>query len=208
MNSYHEIDMATWKRKETFAFFEAFDNPSVDVTVRIDATNIYRCAKERGQSFFLLCLYAISCAVNEVPEMRRRIVGGKVLEFARIDIMTPVMTLDETYQQVWCTHMPDFASFAAAAAPHIAAGKRGMSNVAASHGEDYISASVNPWYHFSGMRQADLKFKQSVPVLTWGKMVDSVIPVACRFHHGLLDGLHIGRFFSAIENNFTNAFSL
>lgn len=204
MHPYRVIAMDQWKRREVFGFFSTFVNPSVSFTVPLDASRLHQCAKETGQSFFLLSLYAILRASNEVPEMRCRIHGDTVVEFERLAAMTPIMTPDEVFCQIWCEYEPTFGRFAQAALPLVAAGKQGQSNVPDDHGDDFVCASVNPWFHFTGATQAQQHFLQSVPILAWGKMHNGIVPVACKVHHGLMDGLHIGRFFSSVEASFGN----
>ncbi len=208
MEHAHFIDMESWERKETFRFFKAFDNPHLNMTVPIDAQAIYACAKEKGESFFLLCLYSILRAANEVPQVRQRIQNDRVIEFARVAAMTPIMTPSEIFCQIWCEYAPTFDQFAAEVKPLVAAGKQGISNVPENCGDNYVCASVVPWVHFTSISQADRAFEQDVPILAWGKMLDGRIPVAGKFHHGLMDGLHLGRFFSKVEYFFANPHTL
>ncbi|VTN09547.1 Uncharacterised protein [Raoultella terrigena] len=43
-----------------------------------------------------------------------------------------------------------------------------------------------------------------MPALTWGKLKNGVIPVAGKFNHAFVDGLHASRFFAAIESGFAD----
>ena len=91
MNSYRKIDLETWPRRELFAFYRTFDAPCYNLTVKVEAEPIHTFAKARGESFFLLSLYAILRAANAVPQLRQRIIGGEVIEFEQIAVMTPIM---------------------------------------------------------------------------------------------------------------------
>lgn len=209
MTPYRVVDMDTWERKDVFGFFHAFANPSINVTVPLDAQRLYQYAKDMGASFFLLCLYSILRASNMVPQVRQRIrADGAVIEFTRVAAMTPIMTPAETFCQIWCDYTPGFGLFAENTASLVAAGKGGTSNMPPNFGEDFVCASAIPWLHFSAFSQADQTFEQSVPILAWGKMVKGTIPVAGKFHHGLLDGLHFSRFFASIEHSFATPESL
>lgn len=71
-NDFREIPLATWKRAELFNTFRDFADSRFNVGVEIDAEPLHHLAKARGDSFFLLALFAISKAYNSVPEMRQR----------------------------------------------------------------------------------------------------------------------------------------
>ena len=72
MNSYKIIDQDSWPRKKLFDFYRTFENPSFNVSVTLDAGYLFAEAKRRGESFFLMTLYAILQSANKVPQMRQR----------------------------------------------------------------------------------------------------------------------------------------
>ncbi|MDD3587901.1 MAG: CatA-like O-acetyltransferase [Thermoguttaceae bacterium] len=208
MNEYKVIDLQTWPRRESFEFYRTFVNPSYCINVLYDIQPLYALAKSKNDSFFLLTLYALLRAANEVEQLRQRYVDGQVIEFNRLAVMTPILTKNEQFRQIWCEYESDFYRFKAAAAPMIAAAKQGTSGPLLHHGDDYICASCVPWLHFAGATQADLTFEQTVPILAWAKMQDGKVPICCRFNHYFVDGLHFSRFFNKIEASFQNPESL
>lgn len=204
MNSYRVIDKENWERKELFDFYQKFDNPSINVSVQIEAGEIYACAKDRDESFFLLSLYAILRAANTVPQIRQRIVDGAVVEFDRIAVMTPIMTERELFRQIWCEYSPSYSDFKNEAIPKVEAARRGNPSPMEGHGADYLCASCVPWLHFTAITQAEFFFGQDVPILAWGKLKNGEVPFACKFNHSFMDGLHVSRFFAGIEEGFAN----
>ena len=202
MNEYCVIELETWPRRKSFEFYRTFANPSYNINVLFEIQPLYKLAKSRGDSFFLLTLYAILRAANEVPQIRQRYIGGQVIEYKQLAVMTPIMTQNEEFQQIWCEYEPDFPQFNAVAKPLVEAAKQGYSGPLTNHGEDYICASCIPWLHFAGATQADLTFDETVPILAWGKMKDGKVPINCRFNHYFVDGLHFSRFFNKIEDSF------
>ncbi len=203
MNSYRKIDLETWPRRELFAFYRSFDAPCYNLTVKVEAEPIQAFAKARGESFFLLCLYAILRAANAVPQLRQRIIGGEVVEFEQIAAMTPIMTESEMFRQVWCEYEPDFSTFRDRVAPEVERAKRSLPSPLVEHGEDFLCASCVPWTHFESITQAEYGFHQTIPILTWGKLQDGRIPIGIKLNHCFADGLHVSRFFAAIEQGFT-----
>ena len=51
------------------------------------------------------------------------------------------------------------------------------------------------------MTHAEYAVGAAVPALTWGKLQNGVIPVAGRFNHAFVDGLHASRFYALVEED-------
>ncbi len=204
MNSYHIINKDNWPRRELFDFYQKFDNPCFNISAQIDGRELYSCARDRNESFFLLTLYAILRAANTVPQLKQRIVGNTVVEFEQIAVMSPIMTEQEMFRQIWCEYTPEFSTFADNAAPKVQEAKQGTPSPMENHGEDFLCASCLPWIHFSSISQAEYHFGQSIPIFAWGMIKNGVIPICCKVNHSFVDGLHVSRFFAEIEKNFTN----
>lgn len=204
MNAYRIIDKETWPRRELFDFYQKFASPCFNISVQVEAGGLYSCARDRNASFFLLALYAILRAANAVPQVRQRILGNNIVEFERIAVMTPIMTGQELFRQIWCEYASDFSGFADEAAPKVASAKKGTPSPMEDHGEDFFCASCLPWLHFSAIAQAECHFGQAIPILAWGKMKNGLIPISCKFNHAFVDGLHASRFFANIEASFAN----
>lgn len=203
MQSYKVIDLETWPRRKLYEFYRKFDTPCFNITVSVNAERIHAFAKANGESFFLLCLYAILRAANAVPLVRQRTVDGQPVEFARLAVMTPIMTKAEMFQQIWCEYAPDFMTFKQTAVPLVAKAKSGDPMPMEDHGQDFICASCLPWLHFDSITQAQYSFDQSVPILAWGKMGNGKIPISVQFDHCFMDGLYVSRFFEAITTGFS-----
>lgn len=202
MNAYKVIEKSTWPRAETFDFFTSFADPCIDITVPVEAQQIYAYAKDTQKSFFTVVLYAILRAANAVPQCRQRMLGEDIIEFERIAAMTPIISPGDIFRQIWCEYTPTLPAFINATQDMIAAAQKDTSEPLGPRGEDFICASCNPWYHFSSMVQAKLSFGQAVPILAWGKFKNNTIPIGCKFNHMFMDGVHVGHFFTHIEESF------
>lgn len=123
MANYRVIDKQNWPRKDHFDFYRGFANPSFNLCVPVEAQRLYECAKDRGVSFFQLALYALVRAANGVPQLKQRLLGDDIIEYDQLAVMTPVMTAQEGFRQVWCDNAADFAAFSHAATPNIEAAK-------------------------------------------------------------------------------------
>lgn len=208
MNPYREIDLKNWPRTKLFKFFRSFQNSCFNVSFKVHAEPLFELARERGESFFLMSLYAILRAANEVPQMRQRYLKGRVIEYATIAAMTPIMTPDEMYCQAWLEYEAGYAAFRERSLPIIEAAKKGISSPEDGAGEDYICASCVPWMHFESATQACYEPHQAIPILGWGKIKEGEIPFCVQFTHCFVDGLHFSRFAERIEYGFGHPESL
>ena len=91
------IDMENYPRKSHFEYFGSLAYPYVGFTANVDVTNPIRFAKERGASTFLAVLYVAIQAANAVPELRQRIVDGKIVEFDHCNAGFTVALPDKTF---------------------------------------------------------------------------------------------------------------
>ena len=91
------IDMETYPRKSHFEYFGSLAYPYTGLTANVDVTNALRYAKEKGGSSFLAVLYVAVKAANAVPQLRQRIVDGKIVEFDYCNIGYTVALPDNTF---------------------------------------------------------------------------------------------------------------
>ncbi len=204
MNRYHVIDPANWPRRGLFEFYGTFDRPVFSVTVKLPGEELYRHAKTRGESFFLLALYGLLRAANAMPQLRQRYAAGEIREYEAIAAMTPIMTAEAMFRQIWCEYAPHFPAFKNAAAPLVMAARHDRPAPLLDHADDFLCLNCVPFLHFEALDTADLGFDQTVPVITWGKLQQGLIPVNLKCSHRFVDGLHAGRFFSLLEELWTH----
>ena len=64
--------------------------------------------------------------------------------------------------------------------------------------------SALPWLHYTALLQPVAGGDESNPRITWGKFAPDaqgrlMLPVSVLAHHALVDGLHLGRFYTGLE---------
>ena len=91
------VDMERDPRREQFAYFRDFANPYLGVTAEVDVTEVLDWTRRTGTSFFLAVLYASVRAANAVPELRRRLRGGAVVEYDQCPSSHTVALPDGSY---------------------------------------------------------------------------------------------------------------
>lgn len=200
---YRVIDWADYPRRAHFEYFSAMADPYAGVTAEVDITRFLTACKGAELPFFLSFLYCAGRAANAVPQLRQRILDGRPVEFASCDTSHTVMREDGTYSYCRLNCMQPFADYLPAA--------QGLQEEAKAHGdlddgEDALSLlfiSSLPWVRYMDIRQPVPSPADSNPRITWGKYATAegrtTMPVTLLVNHALVDGVHMGQFFSALE---------
>ena len=95
------IDLDTYPRRNHFNHFCAMAYPYAGVTVDVDVTDLLSLCREKGYSFYLMVLHAVALAADEVPEFRRRIDHGGIVEYDECPTSHIELKPDGTY--AYCT---------------------------------------------------------------------------------------------------------
>lgn len=200
------IDLDTWNRREHFDFFRTFTEPFFGVCITVDCEKAYQTAKTEGVSFFAYYLHKSVVAANLVEAFRYRIEEDKVWICDAIDASCTINRPDGTFGFSWINYDADFAVFSENVDAEIArvrtqTGLKG----ATTTGESVIHYSVLPWLHFTGLSHArHYGFADSVPKISFGKMVNFQMPVSIHVHHALADGYDVGRFVEIFQKLLNN----
>ena len=199
-----EIDMRNYPRRRHFQYFSALQYPYVGVTNQVDVTALVRFCKERKYSFYLLFLHAAALAADSVPELRQRIRNGGIVEYSRCPTSHIELLDNGTY--CYCTlhhHMElgEYLSHAEAARKQCRV--QGSIEESADSESMYFISTL-PWLHYTALIQPVAGGEESNPRITWGKFEKDAqgreqLPVTLLAHHGLVDGIHIARFYEALE---------
>lgn len=200
---YRTIDMETYPRRDHFAYFSQMASPHVGVTNEVNITGLRELCREKGIPFFLTLLHEVSAAANAVPELRRRILDGKIIEFPHCDTSHTVMHDDGTYSYCRLDCRPALEAFLPnAKASH----EYAKTHATLDDGDDAISLlfiSCLPWISYTALVQPMPSPDDSNVRITWGKAFDrdgkTLLPVTLLAHHALVDGIHIAGFYEELE---------
>lgn len=186
-----------------YAYFRTLANPHASVTAELDISRFYRRIKELDYPFFLTLLHCAAGAANAVAELRRRIWKDQVVEFACCPTSHTLALPDGNY--CYCNLDPsmpleDFLPYAmqqtekALAAPSLSDGEEALS---------YLFITSLPWLHFTALNLPTAGAEDSNPRISFGQYLHSgeklLLPVSLQTHHGLVDGIHMSRFFAELE---------
>ena len=197
------VDPATWERRTIFEFFRKFDEPFHGVCVRVDCTGTYRYAKEHGLSVFLCLLHRSLMVAQEIENFRTRIVDGVVWRFDRIHGGSAVGRANGTIGFGHYDYHEDLREFVAGAQVEVER-VRLRDDLERPSEVNLIRYSVLPWMDFTSISHArEFGGEDSAPRITFGKISETggrwSMPVSIHVHHGLADGLHVGRYLERFE---------
>ena len=194
-----EVDMTRDPRRSQYEYFRTFVDPYASITVNCDITHLRRVTQERGLPFFLTVLHCAINAANDMPELRRRICGDRVVEYDRCISSHTVALPDDTYCYCELDCAKPLEEFLPYAAAEVA---RAKANPAMDDGEDpnrlYFVSSV-PWVSFASISLPKPVPADSNPRITFGKFFAQdgkvLLPVNLTVNHALADGIHMAKFF-------------
>jgi chloramphenicol O-acetyltransferase type A len=199
------IDMQTWPRREHFKFYSAFDHPYFNMCANVDMTAFYPFMKQRGISFTVAIVYSITRAANAIPEFRYRIRSGKAVEHHVVHPSITVLTQENLFSFCTFDYVEDFSSFAARAEEQIAYVKERLTLEDGPGEDNLLYMTAIPWVSFTSfMHPLHLDPADSIPRFAWGKLFEEgklfKMPLSVQGHHALMDGYHMGRFYSELQD--------
>lgn len=200
----HYLDIETWHRRDLFEFFRNYANPCFNICTRVDCTGLMEIARERARAKLSLAyLYFALRAANETEPFHYRLEDGRVVVYDVINGGTTVLLPNESFAYAYFNYYEDFDRFMSEASEAIAqVREKGALKPSRSH--DLIYFTVLPWMSFTSFAHARTPGRgESVPRIAFGKFFSehgrTLLPVSVEVHHALMDGLHVGRFLTRLE---------
>lgn len=195
------IDLESYERKDHYNYFSTLRNPFVGITAEIDVTGLVKFCKEKNCSFYTAFIHCVGLAADEIPEFRRRIHGGAIVEYDECPTSHTELCPGGTFSYCTLHHrMPPEEYFAYAARQREAARNNGVLEDVGAEQVYYVTCV--PWLHYSELVQPT--GSDSNPRFCWGKYEEDfkgrlMLPVSVMAHHALVDGIHIAEFYKRLE---------
>ena len=199
--------------------FDLENNPFINflssrytMSARVNVENLWIKSKEQDLSFFVMSLGALMNALNDIPQMRRRIIDGKVIEFESLDAVCPIMDKDETvFKEIrieapqrfynilkWHDYVVDYQLNVLEGvdkAFDVDTMERDKINIA--------NFSCIPWVDFDSITNATAAGNAIQPLITWGKVNDDFeMTVSITVSHIFVNGLELAKFYKNAQENF------
>jgi chloramphenicol O-acetyltransferase type A len=199
------IDINTWDRREYFQIYVGIDFPYINIGANIDVTNLLAFSANWGVSSYIAMVFFAHRTAQAIENFRYRIVDGKP---AINESMRPSFTYipegRELFINVTLDFVDDILRFHENAKAQIAAQGTdpGWRNLLGKH--DIIAYSAIPWIQYTHFVRTIARLGvDSNPKISWGKYFDQgdrvLMPFSVQVHHGLMDGIHVGRYFEELQ---------
>ncbi len=199
-----EIDLATWPRREAYEHFSARSNPFFSVTFPVDVTNLYRCVKAQGLSFYYALVYLSTQAVNQVENFRYALDHGNVILLdQRNPSFTDLHPGSDLFHIVTMPLEGSLQAFCEAARARSRA--QTVFLVPDAEANNLIYYSSVPWFDITSLtNERDFDPDDTVPRIAWGRYTEThgrkKLHVSMELNHRFIDGLHIGRYYEALAS--------
>ena len=199
--------------------FDLENNPFINflssrysMSARVNVENLWIKSKEQDLSFFVMSLGALMNALNDIPQMRRRIIDGKVIEFESLDAVCPIMDKEETvFKEIriegpqrfynilkWHDYVVDYQLNVLEGvdkAFEVDTLERDKINIA--------NFSRIPWVDFDSITNATTAGNAIQPLITWGKVNENCeMTVSITVSHIFVNGLDLAQFYKYTQENF------
>jgi chloramphenicol O-acetyltransferase type A len=160
---------------------------------------------KKGTSVWLTYHYLALRAANEIEPFRYRLRQGKVLVHDVINGGTTFILPNETFTLVYFDYAESFSTFMQGATQAVDEIRKGDWAFRPRHEDDArIHCTTLPWIGFTSFSHARCWGREdSVPKISFGKFIKNndrtLLPFSVEVHHSLMDGLHVGRYITRIE---------
>jgi chloramphenicol O-acetyltransferase type A len=201
----HYLDLTTWARREIFEFFRDFDKPYFNISTQLDITRLLEFLHTRPSVSVMLAYHYFALrAANEIEPFRYRLRDGKVVVHDVIHGGTTVLLPNETFTLAYFQYDDNFDRFIEQADRAVQQVLSGDGAFRPNPDDDRIHFTTLPWVSFSSFSHArNWGREDSVPKIAFGKFVKSndrtLLPFSVEVHHALMDGLHVGRYVTRLE---------
>ena len=199
------LDLENWSRRQLFDFFIGYANPYFNVCARVDVTKLVALVRARPGVRISSAVHYFGLRIaNEIEPFRYRLKDGKVFVHDVVNGGTTVLLPNETFVYAYFDYQLDFEKFVSDMGKAVDEVRAGDGRLKPTMRDDVIYHTTLPWISFTSFAHArDNGRGESIPRIVYGKFVQEngrlMLPISVEVHHALVDGLHVGRFFSRFE---------
>ena len=204
MNKYRILDIDVNELP-----FADFLTSRYSMTVKVNAQKTYELAKKENIPFFNLTSACILEAINQIPEFKWRIIGDNVVEYDKINAVSPIMQSDYTIREIEIKPVGEFGDiyqwneYVENKKNNIDDNQYLVETMKRDE-EPIANLSCIPWIDFDSMTNIIASPNQIMPVISWGKLVDGKIPISLTASHVFIFGWHFKLFYENLEKYLNN----
>lgn len=192
--------------------FINFQSSRYTISARINVEKLWTYCHENDKSFFIMSLGCLMNAVNAIPQLRRRIIDGKVVEFDYLEGTCPIMDENNDMYREMRVMIPQefddifkWHDYVKELSKDILSGKNdGFVLEMEKRDETNIANfSCIPWIDFDSITSCEVTGRQIQPLITWGKVNDNLeMSVSITVNHIFVNGMELGQFYENAQKEF------
>lgn len=199
--------------------FNLDENPFINflsaryaMSARVNVERLWKWCHENDRSFFIMSLGCLLNAVNSVPQLKRRIIDGKAVEYDYLEGLTPIMDEgNSVYEEMhvktpqefddihkWHDHVKEVSK-------KILNGERDGFFCEMEKRDEIpiVNLSCIPWVDFDMITNCVVDGNAIQPLVTWGKVNrDYEMSVSITVSHIFVNGRELGYFYENAQKEF------
>ena len=206
-NQFHKIDLATWPRREHYAYYTQKLKIEYNMTARMQVDHLLEFCHQNGYRFYPAFICVVTRVVNRLENFR--MFRNQAGELCVWDEVVPNYTIfhedDKTFSDCWSEYSDDIETFYQNIVGDMERfkDKKGI-KVKAGQPANFYCISCEPWTDFTGFSSRMTNGEpQFFPIVTAGKYVTengkTTMPVNMMIAHAVCDGYHAGLFFNELQ---------
>lgn len=202
--------MNTWKRKSSFLNFMGFDLPYLNIGAELDVTNLYNFTKQNHLSFYFALTYLANKTADSIINYRYRFENKEVFEIGHnTAFLTYLRKGEEDYFMVECEDSSNLSEFCKNNYSRANDPLTTDAMPVLKGRLDVICYTCVPWINYTHIFRTIAKNGMDCnPKISWGRFYRRENHVYVNFssqtHHGLMDGYHVGQYFTKMQEHLDN----
>lgn len=190
-------------RRDRYDAFCKFDNPLVNLGMRLTLPEFRPFCKARGMPPFHFFLFCVLTSVRTIPNFMYRIYKGEVILIDEFYGSYTVINEDNNLNYARFTMSDDLEEFVARsmAAGAEAKASRALINTGADltarQNRNHFYITCMPWFDLTAIEHPIFRHADAdIPLISWGRFSDPAgasmtVPFSVQAHHGFVDGYHV-----------------
>lgn len=202
---YHTINMDEYPRKEHFQYFSELPDPTLGITVKVDVSRLVKFCKVRDCSFYLAMTHVACLAANRIPQLRQRTRGKDIIEYSECGTSHIELLDNETYCYCTLWHGMEWEQFITYSEARREEAKGSPSLDEDDNVDALYFITCLPWLSYDQLSMPSTGEASDNPHFCWGRFEEDfkgrlMMPFTLTVNHALMDGIHISRFFSVLQD--------
>lgn len=199
--------------------FNLDENPFINLlsaryamSARVNVERLWKWCHENDRSFFIMSLGCLLNAVNSVPQLKRRIIDGKAVEYDYLEGLTPIMDEGNSVYEEMHVKTPQEFDDIHKWHDHV---KEVSEKILNGESDGFfcemekrdeipiVNLSCIPWVDFDMITNCVVDGNAIQPLVTWGKVNgDYEMSVSITVSHIFVNGRELGYFYENAQKEF------